>query len=344
MTGSSGRISNGAVLALSLAALVVVGVVSFVLEGGLQSVQTATSPSTVPAAPAPAAAPPPPTPPPTYITNNAGFHDDRDYQLAKPENAVRVVFVGDSMTFGFGVPIEETLVRQAEKKLEATPPAKGKTWQVLNMGQLALNTTAELDLIRDQVVSYSPDVLVLMYHLNDALSAQASELGDPMVTTQMISGYVLTTLDADKREQVKAYLEKSKADMAALEPGRYDLKGLPLFAEYRVSHFTPLYWDVVLKSFDELAALAKEKKFVVVVGIIPALDFPWGEYAFKDVHEKAAAAMRERGFQVVDLLPVLSKNPNAEVMLGGVDGHPSPLADRIIGETMAEAVQKAVAK
>jgi hypothetical protein len=333
------------VLALSLAALVAVGVVSFVLEGGMQSVQTATTPSTVPAAPAPAAAPPPPpTPPPTYITNNAGFHDDRDYQLAKPGEAVRVVFVGDSMTFGFGVPIEETLVRQAEKTLEATPPAKGKTWQILNMGQLALNTTAELDLIREQVVSYSPDVLVLMYHLNDALSAQASDLGDPMVTTQMISGYVLTTLDADKREQVKTWLEKSKADMAALAPGKYDLKGLALFAEYRVSHFTPLYWDVVLKSFDELAALAKEKKFVVVAGIIPALDFPWAEYAFKDVHEKVAKAMKERGFQVVDLLPVLSKHPNAEVMLGGVDGHPSPLADKIIGETMAAAVKNAAAK
>jgi lysophospholipase L1-like esterase len=341
--GSSGRISNAAVLALSLAALVVVGVVSFVLEGGMQSIQTATPPTTVPAAPTPAAAPPP-TPPPTYITNNAGFHDDRDYALAKPADATRVVFVGDSMTFGFGVSIEETLVRQTEKKLEATPPAPGKTWQILNMGQLALNTTAELDLIRDQVVSYSPDVLVLMYHLNDALSAQASDLGDPQTTAQMLSGYVLTTLDADQRRKVKEYLESSKADMAALEPGKYDLKGLALFAEYRVSHFTPVYWDVVLKSFDELAALAKEKKFVVVAGIIPALDFPWAEYAFKDVHEKVAEAMRERGFQVVDLLPVLSKRANAEVMLGGVDGHPSPLADQIIGETMAEAVRKAVAK
>jgi len=344
--GSSGRISNGAVLALSLAALVVVGVVSFVLEGGMSAVQTASSTpaTTIPAA-APAAVPaPPPTPPPTYITNSGGFHDDRDYQLAKPDDVARVIFVGDSMTFGFGVSIEETLVRQTEKLLEKTPPAKGKTWQVMNMGQLALNTTAELDLIRDQVVNYSPDVLVLMYHLNDALSAQTSDLGDAQTTATLVTGYVLGTLDDEKRAKVKSFLESSKADVAALEPGKYELRGLPLFAEYRVSHFTPVFWNVVLASFDELAAMAKEKKFTVVAGIIPALDVAWDTYAFKDVHEKVAKAMSERGFQVVDLLPVMSKRPNAEVMLGGVDGHPSPLANQLMAEAMAAAVKKAAAK
>jgi len=344
--GSSGRISNGAVLALSLAALVVVGVVSFVLEGGMSAVRTASStPPSTAAAGAPAAAPaPPPTPPPTYVTNNAGFHDDRDYQLQKPADVERVVFVGDSMTFGFGLSLAETVVRQTEKLLEKTPPATGKTWQVMNMGQLALNLTAELDLIRDQVVEYSPDVLVLMYHLNDALSVQASDLGDPQATTQLITGYVLGTLDDAQRAKVKGFLESSKADVAALEPGQYDLRGLPLFAEYRVSHFTPVYWNVVLASFDELAAMAKARKFTVVAGIVPAIDFGWDTYAFKDAHEKVAKAMTERGFQVVDLLPVLSKRANAEVMLGGVDGHPSALANQLMAEAMAAAVQKAAAK
>lgn len=63
-----------------------------------------------------------------YATNNAGFRDERPIGDSKPPGERRVLCLGDSFVFGWGVQVDKTFVRAAEAELNGerrsmrTPP------------------------------------------------------------------------------------------------------------------------------------------------------------------------------------------------------------------------------
>ena len=50
--------------------------------------------------------------------NALGLRDRQDLQAEKPPGTRRVLFLGDSVTFGLEVDLEETLVKQVESMLD----------------------------------------------------------------------------------------------------------------------------------------------------------------------------------------------------------------------------------
>jgi len=71
----------------------------------------------------------------TYIVNEDGFRD-HPYARPKPSGTFRIVVLGDSVTFGFGVALEATFVKQLEALLvrAATMPI-----EVLSLGVSGYN-------------------------------------------------------------------------------------------------------------------------------------------------------------------------------------------------------------
>jgi hypothetical protein len=53
-----------------------------------------------------------------YETNSFGLRDV-EFSLAKPEGTLRIVCLGDSVTYGAGVPFDETYEQQLERALKA---------------------------------------------------------------------------------------------------------------------------------------------------------------------------------------------------------------------------------
>jgi lysophospholipase L1-like esterase len=97
-----------------------------------------------------------------------------EFSVAKPADTIRILSLGDSRTFGWGLADEETYSRRLEKLLSAQ--GGGKKIEVLNAGVSAWSYAQILVYFRDFGLKYQPDYVVL----GDAnLWTQFSEQNSP---------------------------------------------------------------------------------------------------------------------------------------------------------------------
>lgn len=101
---------------------------------------------------------------PRYVINSEGFRD-RPRQVAKSPGRQRIVIVGDSLTFGWGVEGEETFASRLEASLVAAGSEGGI--EVLNLGVGGYNPYTEAALLRDRGLAYEPDLVLAQFCIND---------------------------------------------------------------------------------------------------------------------------------------------------------------------------------
>ena len=96
-------------------------------------------------------------------TNALGL---RDVEISpeKPLKTVRVLMLGDSLTFGWGVPMDKTYSKQVESLLRA----QGQAVEVINTGVGNYNTSMEVEYFFEHGLKLRPDIVVLNYFINDA--------------------------------------------------------------------------------------------------------------------------------------------------------------------------------
>lgn len=100
---------------------------------------------------------------------------ERDLEEFKPPRTYRVFFAGDSVTFGLGIPFEETFVKRVEKRIDAQARALGMRFETINAGWPGHNTRHEFETIRQKGLYYEPDLVILVYFPND-VEAMASSM------------------------------------------------------------------------------------------------------------------------------------------------------------------------
>ncbi len=88
---------------------------------------------------------------------------DRDYEIDKPNQVLRVAVLGDSYTAAFHVPIEKSFLRVAEKRLQTCLSAAEKfdDIQFMNFGVNGYGTAQELLMFRHRVSQFDPDIVLL---------------------------------------------------------------------------------------------------------------------------------------------------------------------------------------
>ncbi len=101
-----------------------------------------------------------------FTSNELGF---RSGPAAKVEGVFRVVFVGDSWTYGMGVPWRDSFPKQVEEVARAANPSGPpvEAWTLALPGWNTLNQAAALELLYDRL---QPDAVVLCPVVNDASS------------------------------------------------------------------------------------------------------------------------------------------------------------------------------
>jgi lysophospholipase L1-like esterase len=98
-------------------------------------------------------------------TNSRGLRE-RELPLAKPAGTRRVVFLGDSVTFGAGVNDDQPFPRLLESSINGTG---GGPIETVNTGVVGYNTVQELARLEQAGLPYGPDVVVLTFVVNDLL-------------------------------------------------------------------------------------------------------------------------------------------------------------------------------
>ena len=100
------------------------------------------------------------------ITNSRGLRDF-EYSIQKPENTVRIVGIGDSLLFGWGVKMTDTSLKVLERKLNEELSTSGIKYEVLNFAVPGYNTAIETEVFIQKCLRYSPDAVILRFFVND---------------------------------------------------------------------------------------------------------------------------------------------------------------------------------
>jgi lysophospholipase L1-like esterase len=127
-------------------------------------------------------------------TNDIGLRD-QNYPQAKAPGNFRIIMAGDSVVFGVGVNLEETLPKQLGQALALQQASL--SYEVMNWGVAGFNIEQSLQWLEvGQASSYQPDLLIMGITLNDLPQA-----ADPN-TFNPVNGLIVN-------QQADAFLEAS---------------------------------------------------------------------------------------------------------------------------------------
>ena len=99
-----------------------------------------------------------------YDMNSEGFRGP-EFSKDKPDNTYRIIAVGGSTTFGSGVTNENTWPKILEKKLQNL--SESKKIEVINSGIPGMNSFSESKLIKQKLIHYKPDLIIVYDGNND---------------------------------------------------------------------------------------------------------------------------------------------------------------------------------
>ncbi|MBT6488032.1 MAG: hypothetical protein HOK71_25560 [Planctomycetaceae bacterium] len=98
------------------------------------------------------------------IANSRGFRN-REFSLKKPAGTYRIVCIGDSTTFGFGVDWDEAWPHRLEGLLNAS--SSGSRIEVINAGVPGYTSYQGLQYAKQLLPALQPDLVVVTFGNND---------------------------------------------------------------------------------------------------------------------------------------------------------------------------------
>jgi lysophospholipase L1-like esterase len=103
----------------------------------------------------------------TRVRINALGLRDAERPTPKPADTARLLVLGDSVAFGFGVLAEESFPARLEAGLGRL--ADGRRYEVVNAGVVGYNTIQERARLEQVGLRLQPDVVILTFVVNDLL-------------------------------------------------------------------------------------------------------------------------------------------------------------------------------
>lgn len=272
--------------------------------------------------------------------NNLGLRDPERPAQPAP-GTVRVLALGDSVTFGMGVAQDQTFPRQAETLLNAaaSPPERARV-EVLNLGVPGYNTLHQLALLREVGFALQPNVVVLGFLYNDIelSSSQKDEsavkqAADTSVPRKIKSAVNASWLWLKKHSLFAAWLSPRLGN--ALRP--LGVKGFGQVGEVKDQYVdTNPNWRRMQEAVLEMKRLTAERNIDLVVMVIPAMaNFTDAAYPIKEYHQAVSAFCQRHGIAVLDLLPAFWGRDGTRFWISATDGHPNAEGQRIIAEALA---------
>ena len=247
--------------------------------------------------------------------NSHGLRD-KEISLNKNPGTKRVLMLGDSITFGWGVADDNTVSTRLEQLINKAE--KNDHFEVLNTGVGNTNTEMQVAYFLNEGFKYSPDFVILNYFINDAeLTPRPNK--NPLMKYSM--AYVYFSL---KWESIwRRYF------------------GGKNWQEY----YTDLYskekkgWEKTKVAIQRLSEYSKANKVKLLIVNYPELH-QLSDYPFSEVSGKVKKIAENLEVPYLDLLPHLEGRDENQYWVSQQDQHPNSFACSVIAQAILESLNK----
>ena len=242
--------------------------------------------------------------------NAQGLRDD-DLLASVPKDAVRILMLGDSVTFGWGVSADATMSAVMERELSEF---EGRSIDVINAGVGNYNTAMEVEYFLHRGQAFNPNIVVLNYFINDA--EPTPTYNDPSWLARNSYAYAIIggAWDGLSRRALGA------SDWREYYAGLYadDAPG----------------WRVTRDSIAKLAEYCREHDIRLIISHIPELR-ELAPYPFAQVTAKLEMIAESHGIEFVDLMSALEGRDPRALWVTEPDPHPNAIAHSEMGKYLA---------
>lgn len=225
----------------------------------------------------------------------------------KQPGVERILFLGSSITLGWGVNEDETLTERLNNMFKK----EGQQTEVLNAGIGNYNAIRYVERFLTRLTHLEPDVIVVQYFVNDAEVLEFSE-GNWALQNSQLAVTLWTAFNRFFRPTgEESLLRHYEAVYAPKTKGFLEMKA----------------------SLKRLAVYAKDKKIKVLLAMTP--DFHnLTDYSLGFIHQSIAKISNDLGFTYVDLLPALNDRDATTLWSMPGDPHPNSVGHELMANTL----------
>jgi hypothetical protein len=286
------------------------------------------------------------------VNNSQGFRDG-EWASPKPAGVCRIAVLGDSLTWGQGLAVEQRYTQVLQGLLQERFPQKNI--QVLNFGIQGLPTTQERDLLRKYKDRLQPDQVVVGFCYNDPQPHSQDFVAERVLFEQ--SHPLLANGLPDFLEQVGL---KRLAERYRFGLGQVGLR-LGLYPDWPVGvdrTYQPgsKEWQAFVGALEDIRRMSDE------MGLPSPLFAVLSEGSYPDRpvnleqpdsyqqhmlrwYAQAGAAAQQAGFQAFDYNQEIARAFASQPMaVNFLDGHPNAEANRIYAQKifaiLAERIER----
>lgn len=234
--------------------------------------------------------------------NSDGFRDD-EYPIERSNNH-RLVFLGDSLTFGWGVEKSKTFEAILEAEL-----SKARPTEIINLGTGNYNTEQEVALFFEKGMKYRPDEVVVFYFINDAEPTAGKSawqfLGYSRLVTFFWSRFKIAVTKFGQSKSFRDYYAELYTDN---QPG----------------------WIAAKRALIALRDACLENRVALRVILLPELHV-LDPYAFAGEHKKIMTFLKDSNIEAYDLAPQFGQEKDPmHLWVAPDDAHPNDIAHAMI--------------
>ena len=272
--------------------------------------------------------------------NEDGLRDrERSYQ--RPNDKKRILVLGDSFAWGYGVEESDRFSQQLEKTLGV---------EVINAGVSGYSTDQELLWYKDEGIKYETDLVILVVAGNDVGDNERQLVSTIYYKPKFVleEGQLIPTgypVPKTSSQGLFIYSLSQRSALAYFLIQRYfDL--LTLYAKFRAAPEeqidTPVSatraeeapFELTIALIEELRRVAESRnaRFMIVT------TDRWWNHPSDETYTDFVAALQSKGFFVLDVESMPGFDP--EVMLIPDDGHWSPAGHEFVAEEIEDFLER----
>jgi hypothetical protein len=270
--------------------------------------------------------------PPRYVehrVNSDGYRGALVPQL-KSADSFRLVFLGDSFTFGEGVPEGAPFPARVEEILNRTS-AGDKPCEVINGGVSGHNTSDEVLDLERRWVGYAPDMVIIVFYLNDAYD-------DGQFARLITGGAKGISMDLPDRGEPASYLYSvlSRRWQRYLMSRQVTSIYMSQYSENPIVGGQD--WAGARLALAHAKTLTAERGIKLGLVIFPELFELTDAYPFRKIHTEVTKTAATLGIPTLDLLKTFHGEDPEKLWVHVTDHHPNENAHALAAGAIASFV------